>query len=115
MDIEKVVYAEWAAKALELIPEEKKNELIKDALYRQLSTTDFRWHVTKIIEEYAITYAVELLADEEFQQAIKAKVKQTVDVMFETFARHACYALLGKLEMVASDMRRDMRRGENGQ
>lgn len=85
MDLERSIYAEWAAKALEMLPQEKKEKLILEAVAQQLEGQHFRWEVEKVFEKYAMQYAEKIISQPEFQEKVKKSVEETVDLFLEEF------------------------------
>ncbi len=83
LDAEKMVYQDWALKALEILPQEKKDELILTGLYRQLMEKNFKWEAEKAFEKYAEAHAAEYLSQPEFQRIIKEKARRAVDSVFD--------------------------------
>lgn len=86
-EVEQAILADIAKKVIEVMPEEKKREILEASLSQCLKEIMKPWHVKGAIEKDVNTYMAEYIKQPEVQERVKVAVHNAIDELLDGVVR----------------------------
>lgn len=86
-EVERIILADIAKKVIEVMPEEKRREVLEASLTQCLKEVMKPWHVKGAIEKDVNAYMLEYIKQPEVQERIKIAVQKSVDELMDGVIR----------------------------